>query len=241
MTCLLPLPRRSRTLCRRPVQPLRYAWLRVNVNLHDLLPAASGLHTNIAAGVAPQQFQTAEAAAQNHLEVHCGPSGGNLQVSRQESLFESPAWCLPGACTCCRSTTSVSCTRDDLRAPRRVSSRDSGKTAVDAAFGEVMVTCEKIWWLLRHGERWLKPEKRGAGIMVRLGVNSYWHLQWLPATLHLFSWPYAQAAVLSAASHPSWLAGARGPDASGCSNVLQQRHHVPWHHWQAAAPLSGPA
>lgn len=31
------------------------------------------------------------------------------------------------------------------------------------------MTCEKIWWLLRHGERWLKPEKRGAGIMVRLG------------------------------------------------------------------------
>ena len=31
------------------------------------------------------------------------------------------------------------------------------------------MTCEKIWWLLRHGERWLKPEKRGAGIMVRPG------------------------------------------------------------------------
>lgn len=28
-TCLAPLPRRSRTLCRRPVPPLRYAWLRV--------------------------------------------------------------------------------------------------------------------------------------------------------------------------------------------------------------------
>ena len=27
--CLSPLPRRSRTLCRRPVQPLRYAWIRV--------------------------------------------------------------------------------------------------------------------------------------------------------------------------------------------------------------------
>ena len=57
----------------------------------------------------------------------------------------------------------------DWWAPCRVSSRDSGKTAVDAAFGEVMVTCEKIWWLLRQGERWLQPEKRGAGIMVRLG------------------------------------------------------------------------
>ena len=37
---------------------------------------------------------------------------------------------------------------------------------VDAAFGEVMVTCEKISWLIREGERWLKPEKRSPGVMV---------------------------------------------------------------------------
>lgn len=40
---------------------------------------------------------------------------------------------------------------------------------VDAAFGEVMVTCEKISWLIREGERYLKPEKRSPGVMV-----SYW-------------------------------------------------------------------
>ena len=50
--------------------------------------------------------------------------------------------------------------------PYRVSSRDSGKTAVDAALGEVMVTCEKIWWLVKNGQKWLKPEYRSAGIMV---------------------------------------------------------------------------
>ena len=37
---------------------------------------------------------------------------------------------------------------------------------VDAAFGEVMVTCEKIAWLLREGERYLKPERRSPGVMV---------------------------------------------------------------------------
>ncbi len=50
----------------------------------------------------------------------------------------------------------------------RVSSRDSGKTAVDAVLGEVMVTCEKIWWLVKHGQKWLKPEYRSAGIMVSI-------------------------------------------------------------------------
>ena len=48
----------------------------------------------------------------------------------------------------------------------RVSARDSGKPMVDAAFGEVMVTLEKIQWLCSEGERWLAPESRNAGTMM---------------------------------------------------------------------------
>ncbi|CAA0381580.1 unnamed protein product [Arabidopsis thaliana] len=44
-----------------------------------------------------------------------------------------------------------------------VSSRDTGKTMVDASLGEIMTTCEKITWLLSEGERWLKPESRSSG------------------------------------------------------------------------------
>ncbi|XP_010267975.1 PREDICTED: aldehyde dehydrogenase 22A1 [Nelumbo nucifera] len=43
------------------------------------------------------------------------------------------------------------------------SSRDTGKTMVDASLGEIMTTCEKITWLLAEGERWLKPEYRSFG------------------------------------------------------------------------------
>eukprot|EP00891_Asterochloris_glomerata_P005424 jgi/Astpho2/5424/e_gw1.00076.56.1_t len=102
----------------------------------------------------------------------------------------------------------------------RVSSRDSGKTAVDAAFGEVMVTCEKIWWLLRHGERWLKPEKRGAGIMMfykaarveyhPLGVvgaivpwNYPFHNVLNPLTAAVFA---GDAIVIKVSEHASWSA-----------------------------------
>lgn len=42
----------------------------------------------------------------------------------------------------------------------RTSSRDTGKTMVDASLGEIMTTCEKITWLLSEGEQWLKPEYR---------------------------------------------------------------------------------
>lgn len=44
-----------------------------------------------------------------------------------------------------------------------ISSRDTGKTMVDASLGEIMTTCEKITWLLSEGERWLKPEYRSTG------------------------------------------------------------------------------
>uniref|UniRef100_A0A2P2MR93 Aldehyde dehydrogenase 22A1 n=1 Tax=Rhizophora mucronata TaxID=61149 RepID=A0A2P2MR93_RHIMU len=45
----------------------------------------------------------------------------------------------------------------------KISSRDTGKTMVDASLGEIMTTCEKITWLLSEGEHWLKPEYRSSG------------------------------------------------------------------------------
>ena len=44
--------------------------------------------------------------------------------------------------------------------------RDSGKTMLDAVVGEITVSCEKIAWLCREGERWLQPEARSAGTLV---------------------------------------------------------------------------
>ncbi|XP_059646585.1 aldehyde dehydrogenase 22A1 isoform X2 [Cornus florida] len=44
-----------------------------------------------------------------------------------------------------------------------ISSRDTGKTMVDASLGEIMTTCEKITWLLSEGARWLRPEYRSSG------------------------------------------------------------------------------
>ena len=41
-----------------------------------------------------------------------------------------------------------------------------GKPLVDANFGEVLVTCEKITWLLKEGEKWLKPESRSTSSMM---------------------------------------------------------------------------
>lgn len=39
-----------------------------------------------------------------------------------------------------------------------VACRDSGKTRVDAMLGEILVTLEKIRWVIAEGEQHLKPE-----------------------------------------------------------------------------------
>lgn len=55
----------------------------------------------------------------------------------------------------------------------RVSARDSGKTPLEAVLGEIIVTAEKLTWLIREGEAVLKPSRRGAGVMVRFTVNPW--------------------------------------------------------------------
>lgn len=42
----------------------------------------------------------------------------------------------------------------------RVACRDSGKTMLDASMGEILVTLEKIKWVVKHGSKILKPSRR---------------------------------------------------------------------------------
>ena len=59
----------------------------------------------------------------------------------------------------------------------RVACRDSGKTQVDAVFGEIAVTCEKLRWTIAHGERWLRPEYRDSGLM---NLHKTSRVEWSP-------------------------------------------------------------
>lgn len=42
----------------------------------------------------------------------------------------------------------------------RVACRDSGKTMLDASMGEILVTLEKLQWIIKNGEKALQPSKR---------------------------------------------------------------------------------
>ncbi|OMO53543.1 hypothetical protein CCACVL1_28576 [Corchorus capsularis] len=99
-----------------------------------------------------------------------------------------------------------------------VSSRDTGKTMVDASLGEIMTTCEKITWLLSEGEKWLKPEYRCSGRSMLhkiskvefhpLGVigaivswNYPFHNIFNPMLAAVFS---GNAVVIKVSEHASW-------------------------------------
>ncbi|KAF5016326.1 hypothetical protein F66182_12024, partial [Fusarium sp. NRRL 66182] len=48
----------------------------------------------------------------------------------------------------------------------------SGKTKVDASFGEILVTAEKLKWTIDHGEKALTPERRPTNFLMMYKKNS---------------------------------------------------------------------
>ncbi|GLI61056.1 hypothetical protein VaNZ11_003318, partial [Volvox africanus] len=113
---------------------------------------------------------------------------------------------------------------DNMETICRVSARDSGKPILDAIVGEVVVTCEKLHWLCKEGERYLRPEHRSSGIMsfykaarveyVPVGVvgaivpwNYPFHNVLNPLTAALFA---GNALVIKVSEHASWSTGYYG-------------------------------
>jgi acyl-CoA reductase-like NAD-dependent aldehyde dehydrogenase len=54
---------------------------------------------------------------------------------------------------------------------------DSGKTRIDAIFGEMLVTVEKLKWTIDHGENALRPEKRPTNLLMFYKSNE---VRWEP-------------------------------------------------------------
>ncbi|KAI9890654.1 MAG: Meiotic Sister-Chromatid recombination aldehyde dehydrogenase [Vezdaea aestivalis] len=53
---------------------------------------------------------------------------------------------------------------------------DSGKTMVDASFGEILVTAEKLQWTIRHGEKALRKERRPTNDLLIYKHNEFHNL-----------------------------------------------------------------
>ena len=48
---------------------------------------------------------------------------------------------------------------------------DSGKTKIDAALGEILVTAEKLEWTIHHGEHALRSERRPTNFLMMYKYN----------------------------------------------------------------------
>jgi acyl-CoA reductase-like NAD-dependent aldehyde dehydrogenase len=119
----------------------------------------------------------------------------------------------------------------------RLAVRDSGKTMVDAALGEIFPVCEKIRYVLASGERDLAPEPRASGFLKHkrawveyapLGVvgvicpwNFPFHNIFCPTVPALFA---GNAVVVKVSEHTSWSAA---PLVDVFRRALASRGHDP--------------
>ncbi|KAI8827379.1 Aldehyde/histidinol dehydrogenase [Chytriomyces cf. hyalinus JEL632] len=78
----------------------------------------------------------------------------------------------------------------------RVSARSSGKTMLDATFGEIIPTCEKLLFTIQEGEKSLSPEKRSSGTMSFLASA---RVEYVPVGVMglIVSWNYPFHNVIS--------------------------------------------
>lgn len=103
----------------------------------------------------------------------------------------------------------------------RTSSRDTGKTKVEALLGEILTTLEKIRWVCSEGEEVLQPQGRSVGLLTAmksarveyvpmgvLGVIAPWNYPFHNLYNHVVSGLFAGNAVVSKASeYSSWSGG----------------------------------
>lgn len=78
----------------------------------------------------------------------------------------------------------------------QVACRDTGKTNVDAVFGEILTSLSKIDWLLKYGEKTLRPQKRAGNMLLAHKVSNV-HYHPLGTVLALVSWNYSFHNLLS--------------------------------------------
>jgi acyl-CoA reductase-like NAD-dependent aldehyde dehydrogenase len=65
-------------------------------------------------------------------------------------------------------------------------------TVVDAALGEIITTCSKMEWLLKHGERALRPSTRRTPLIL-IHKSSKVYYEPLGVVAAIVSWNYRQA------------------------------------------------
>ncbi|NVB42819.1 aldehyde dehydrogenase family protein [Pseudenhygromyxa sp. WMMC2535] len=102
----------------------------------------------------------------------------------------------------------------------RLAARDSGKTMVDAAMGEVFPVCEKLRYTIAQGERDLAPQRRRPGFLLHKRGRVEYHPMGVVAVIAPWNFPFhnifcplipalfaGNAVVVKVSEWTSWSAG----------------------------------
>jgi acyl-CoA reductase-like NAD-dependent aldehyde dehydrogenase len=68
--------------------------------------------------------------------------------------------------------------------------QDSGKTYENALLGEIMPVCNKIRWLIRNGEKYLKPERVPSGLLLHKAGRIEYHPLGVVACIVPWNYPF---------------------------------------------------
>ncbi|KAK4053594.1 Meiotic Sister-Chromatid recombination aldehyde dehydrogenase [Microbotryomycetes sp. JL221] len=86
--------------------------------------------------------------------------------------------------------------QQDMQTIAWISSRDTGKTMIDAAFGEILTTCEKLRWIINNGQQYIVPDKRPTNLLLA-HKQSQVRYEPLGVVAAIVSWNYPAHNALS--------------------------------------------
>ncbi|CAL1694478.1 unnamed protein product [Somion occarium] len=154
-----------------------------------------------------------------HLGTFIADDGADIQSKIEQARIAQLSW---------RQTTFSERRRvirslnkwlvDNQETCARVAARDTGKTLLDAALGEIIVTCSKADWLINHGERYLKPESRSNNFLT-FYKSAEVHFEPLGVVAAIVSWNYPL--------HNAW-SPIMASIFAGNGVVLKCSEHVVW-------------
>ena len=115
--------------------------------------------------------------------------------------------------------------------------RDSGKTRENALLGEIWPTCEKFRWMIKHGEKHLRPERVSSGLLLHKKARLEFHPLGVVAAIIPWNYPYQNLvnpiipALMSGNAivvKPSeWVAWSSARFIAAFRKVLQDAGHNP--------------
>jgi acyl-CoA reductase-like NAD-dependent aldehyde dehydrogenase len=115
--------------------------------------------------------------------------------------------------------------------------RDSGKTRENALMGEIWPTCEKFRWMIKNGEKHLRPERVSAGVLMHKKARLEYHPLGVVAAIIPWNYPFQNIvnplipALMSGNAivlKPSeWVAWSSAKFVDSLREIVRQAGHNP--------------